>query len=279
MDIASRLKNLDKLPTLPQVTQRILEALAQDASAKELEKIIAEDQALTARLLKLANSPLYVGANPVTSLTQAIVRLGLGEVRNVVLTTAMRYVLTPTATYKKFNITRLWIHAIGVARAVYLLAQEEGMASPETCYTAGLLHDIGRLALTVFFPEEFLRILALTEAKDISFKEAEEELGLSHAEVGALVAEKWRFSEELIQAIKYHHAPKQNGRILSMAFLIFKGDIVARAVGFVPEENFSKLPKWPKSLPLNKKLLAKVVNVLKKERQDLLSFWTDVFVS
>ncbi len=279
MDIASKLEKIDKLPTLPQITQRILTALGEDVSAKKLEEIISEDQALAARLLKLANSPLYAGANPVTSLRQAIVRLGMGEVRNVVLTTAMRYVLKPSATYKKFDITRLWIHAIGVARAVFLLAQEEGFSDPENSYTAGLLHDIGRLALTVFFPEEFLQILALREAKDLSFHEAEIELGLSHAEIGAMVAEKWRFSEELIQAIRFHHQPLQDGHLHKMAFLIFRGDIIARAVGFAPEENFTKLPKWPASLPLNKKLLGKVANALKKEKDELLSFWQGVFVS
>ncbi len=276
MDISKKLEKIERLPTLPQISQRILNALEEEVSAQKLEEIISEDQSLAARLLKLANSPIYRGAQPVTNLRQAVVRLGTGEVRNVVLTAALKYMLKPTATYKKFDITRLWIHALAVARAVYLLASEEGHPDPNTVYTAGLLHDIGRLAIAVFFPEEFLHILALCEAKGISFHEAEKELGIDHAAIGAEVAAKWRFSEVLIEAIRWHHTPKNEQGLNQTAFLVFKADIVARIVGLSPEENFQKLPKWPAGLPLDKKILSKVVGILKKEKDDLIASWQDV---
>jgi len=194
------LKRIDKLPTLPQTSQRILSAIEGEASAGELEKIITEDQALAAKLLKLANSPLYAPPQPITNLQNAIVRLGFGEVRNVVLASALNYLLKPQATYKKFNLARLWIHALGVARATFLLAKEENYADAETLYTAGLLHDLGRLALAVFFPEYFLHVLAVQEAKENFFWEAEQEVGIAHTEIGALIAEHWRFSEALVSA-------------------------------------------------------------------------------
>ena len=270
------LKRLDKLPTLPHISQRVLTAIEKDASAQELEKIIHEDQALAAKILKVANSPLYAGANPTKSLKMAIVKLGFGEVRNIVLATALNYLLRPAATFKKFDLVRLWIHAVGVARAGFLLAAEEGCEDPDGLYTAGLLHDIGRLVLAVFFPEFFLQVLAIQEAKGCSFREAEEEAGLSHVEVGILVAQHWRFSEELIAALKWHHQPLLNGKIHRDAFFVFKADIVARAAGFVPEEGYQKLPKWPKGLPLDKNQLSKVVLALKKEKEDLLAAWQDI---
>ncbi len=273
------LKRIDKLPTLPQTSQRILSAIEQEASAKELEKIITEDQALAAKLLKLANSPLYAPPQPITSLQNAIVRLGFGEVRNVVLASALNYLLKPQATYKKFDLARLWIHALGVARATFLLAAEEKYADAETLYTAGLLHDLGRLTLAVFFPEYFLHVLAVQEAKECSFWEAEQEVGVSHTEIGALVAEHWRFSEALVSAIKDHHEPSHNGKINEIAFFIFKGDVIARAAGLAPEEDFHKLPKWPKNLPLNKKLLSRVAVQLKKEKESLLSVWQEILAT
>ena len=273
------LERIDTLPTLPQTSQRVLSAIEQDASAKELEKIITEDQTLAAKLLKMANSPLYAPAQPITKLSSAIVRLGFGEVRNVVLATALNYLLKPKATYKQFDLVKLWIHAIGVARASFLLATEDGFSDPETLYTIGLLHDIGRLTMAVFFPQEFLHILALQEAKECSFWEAEKEIGFLHTEIGALVAKHWRFSEDLQEAIKAHHRPQQNGHLQKAAFYVFQADIIARAAGFTPEENFSRLPKWPKELPLNKKLLSKVALRLKKEREDLLAAWQEIWAT
>ncbi|NPA49464.1 MAG: HDOD domain-containing protein [Thermodesulfobacteria bacterium] len=276
---AEILKRLEKLPTLPQISQRVLTAIEKDASAQELEKIIQEDQSLAAKILKIANSPLYSGGKTTKTLRMAIVRLGFGEVRNIVLATALNYLLKPTATFKKFDLVRLWIHAVGVARAGFLLAAAENYEDPDTLYTAGLLHDIGRLILTVFFSDFFLKVLAIQEAKDCSFREAEEEVGLSHTEVGALVAKYWKFPDELIRVIKTHHQPLVNGEINREAFFIFKADIVARAAGFVPEMDFSKLPKWPKGLPLQKEQLSKVVLALKKEKEDLLAAWQGVIAS
>jgi len=273
------LKRIDKLPTLPQTSQRILVAIEQEASAQELEKIITEDQALAAKLLKLVNSPLYAPPQPVTNLRNAIVRLGFGEVRNVVLVSALNYMLKPKGTYKKFDLARLWVHALAVARGAFLLAQEEKFSDPETLYTGGLLHDLGRLALAVFFPEYFLQILALQEARDCSFWQAEQEVGLWHTEIGAIIAQHWRFSEELVSAIRYHHHPQQKDKLNPVAFLVFKGDIVARAAGMPPEEDYTRLPKWPRGLPLDKKLLSKIAVKLKKEKEALLKSWQEIFAT
>ena len=273
------LKRIDKLPTLPQTSQKILLAIEQEASAQELEKIITEDQALAAKLLKLVNSPLYAPAQPITSVRSAIVRLGFGEVRNVVLVSALNYMLKPQGTYKQFDLSLLWVHALAVARASFLLAQEEKFPDPETLYTGGLLHDLGRLTLAVFFPENFLHVLAIQEAKETSFWEAEQEIGLLHTEVGALVAEHWRFSPALIAAIKNHHCPRQNGQIDPIAFSIFRGDVIARAAGLAPEGDFKRLPKWPKGLPLDKKLLSKVAVKLKKEKEDFLKSWQEILAT
>ena len=273
------LKRLEKLPTLPQISQRVLTAIENDASAQELEKIIHEDQSLAAKILKIANSPLYSGGKVTKTLRMAIVRLGFGEVRNIVLATALNYLLKPTGTFKKFDLVRLWIHAVGTARAGHILATLEDYHDPDTLYTAGLLHDIGRLILAVFFPDFFLQVLALQEAKGCSFREAEEELGLSHTEIGTLVAKHWKFSEELVSAIATHHRPMLNGRVNREAFFVFKADIVARAAGFSPEIDFQKLPRWPKGLPLHKEKLSKAVLNLKKEREDLLSAWQGIIAS
>ncbi|WP_456371366.1 HDOD domain-containing protein [Thermodesulfatator atlanticus] len=278
--LADIFKRLDKLPTLPQTSQRVLTAIEKDASAKELEKIIHEDQALAAKILKIANSPLYATAGGETkSLKMAIVRLGFGEVRNIVLANALNYVLKPAATFRKFDLVRLWIHSIGVARAAFLLAEQENIQEGDSFYTIGLLHDIGRLVLAVFLPDFFLKILAIQEAKAASFYEAEQEIGLLHTEIGAYVAKHWRFSEEFVAAIESHHRPVENGKINETAAFLFKADIIARASGFVPEEDFSRLPKWPKGLPLDKKQLSKVVLVLKKEKESLLEAWREIIAS
>ncbi|AEH44288.1 putative signal transduction protein [Thermodesulfatator indicus DSM 15286] len=277
--LAELTKRLEKLPTLPQTSQKVLSAIEKDASAKELEKIIYEDQALAAKILKIANSPLYAAASGETkSLKMAIVRLGFGEVRNIVLASALSYILKPSATFKKFDMLRLWTHAIGTARAAFLLGEQEN-SDAEMLYSLGLLHDIGRLVEAVFLPDYFLKILAIQEAKSCSFYEAEKEVGIFHNEIGSYVAQKWRFSEDFVRAIKNHHQPVQNGKVDKISAFIFKADIVARAAGFVPEEDYNKLPKWPKALPLNKKELTKVILALKKEREDLLQAWHPIISS
>lgn len=217
---------------LPSLSLTVTEALALidrgDTQAGQLEQVIGRDQALAARILRVANSPFYGFAGHIGSLRQACVILGMYAVRNIVVTAGVIARFPPTAA-GRFDRLGLWRHAIGTGVAARVLAQHRGL-DPDLAFTAGLLHDIGKLALDAVFPEAFGQVLAHRDKHDCLLRDAEAAvLGFDHTDVGARVARHWKLPTTITEAIAKHHSPDV-GPASVIVDVVHLADVLARGL-------------------------------------------------
>jgi len=200
--------HLDRLPTMPQVALEFLEALADEqATAARLEKIIESDQALTSKVLSLANSAYYGFSQQVTTIQRAVVAVGFRDLRLLALGAALSGMFDPRGLPKGFDGQGLWLHSLSVSLAARDLADEAGYPQPGEMLAAGLLHDVGKLVLFYCLTEEAQSLLDLLD-QGLAYHEAEAVLGLKHTVVGSWLARKWGLPPVHLAAIRDHHSPK-----------------------------------------------------------------------
>jgi len=195
------------LPAMPQVASKVLELSSDpNTSAFQLQQVIADDQAMTARILKIANSALYSCSRKIKTLTEAIVMLGFNSIRSLVVTSAARNLYNTRTSQTGLKERLLWEHSIGCAFACRIMAGETRPALTEEAFLAGLMHDIGKLVLNLQTPEMFDQIVQVVYNENRSFARTEQEIyGFDHTEVGALLVNKWKLSPILEEVIRNHH--------------------------------------------------------------------------
>lgn len=196
-----------ELPALPAVVMELIRSLGNDAlGAEQLAEKISRDQAIAAKTLRLANSSFYGLSRQVESIAEATTVLGLRTVRSIA-TVAGLVGGMPRNGPRGFDFDDFWRHATATAVCAEALAQLT-RRDADGAFALGLLHDIGRLMLASSFPEAYGKVLDYREAHDCIAVDAERAvLGTDHCELGALVAEHWRFSPGMVRAIALHHAP------------------------------------------------------------------------
>ncbi len=194
-----------ELPALPKAACHIM-AVIEDprTTATKLEAALAMDQALTAKVLRIANSPFYGAVREIKTVSEAIVRLGFVSIRNWTLVAAARSVfLAPGAgiLYQK-----IWRQSVMSAMAGQLVAQVVGKADPEAVFIGGLMQNIGQLVLARSHPELFLEILTESTEQGRPYHVVEQErLGFDHGDLGALLIKEWNLSLDLEEAVRWHH--------------------------------------------------------------------------
>ncbi|UCD93471.1 MAG: HDOD domain-containing protein [Candidatus Zixiibacteriota bacterium] len=204
------LRDNKELSSLPQVIVDVIRiANNPDASMAELVGVIKKDPALTAKLLRIVNSPYYCPASKISTVQQAVVTIGLRTVTAVALAMSI---------YDKFKTMagsidrkKFWRHSLEVALTSRMIAGETGYKEPEEAFVAGLLHDIGSLVLEASFPEEFARICKLTESGVRMTSVEERSWGTNHARVGQFLLSQWRLPQNLADAVGNHHFVFKNG--------------------------------------------------------------------
>ncbi|MCG2583492.1 HDOD domain-containing protein [Massilia sp. TS11] len=209
--LADVMAHLDDLPTLPAVVMDLLNSIDQeDVDIGTLAKKVSYDQALTAKTLRMANSASHGLQVKVTTIQQAINYLGFQATRNLVMTAALTGCF-PHGRCRGFDDRGFWRHSIATACAARVLARHLKF-NQDYAFTAGLLHDIGRLVLVTCFPDDYAEVLEHRAAHDLFLLEAEHAvLGLDHVVAGLCLAEHWHFSETMISAIANHHGPDRQG--------------------------------------------------------------------
>jgi len=227
------------LPAMPQVASKVLELSSDpNTSALQLQQVIADDQAMTARILKIANSAMYSCSRKVKTLTEAIVMLGFNSIRSLVVTSAARNLYDTRNSTAGLKERLLWEHSIGVAFACRLLVQERMPALAEEAFLAGLMHDIGKLVLNLRVPDQFDEIVQLVYNDNVPFSQTEKAiLGFDHAEVGARLVNKWNLSPILEDTILHHHNPEALGMETPLLLYLDLGNKVCHklGIGFVDE--------------------------------------------
>ena len=218
------------LPALPAAVLELLDMLGRDdIETGTLAAKISLDQALTAKTLRLANSSFYGVPRHVASVSEATAVLGLRTVRTVVTAAALTGSFKPPAC-TGFDFMAFWRHAVSTAVSARLVATLVG-ADAEAAFTAGLLHDIGQLVLASGFPERFSQVLAHQVETGIELRDAEQALlGTDHAAVGKLVAEHWRFPEQIVAVIAEHHTPPATRGVGEMVHIVHVADTLVLAL-------------------------------------------------
>lgn len=207
--IQDLLDHVRSLPPLPASAERLLSAADDpDVNIRKLAPIVAQDQALTARILKVANSAFYGFPQQVTTVSQAMVILGLQSVRNIALSVALLSMQQEEDGVRRGRLEQLWWHAIAVASAARKLAAGTRRIHPEQAFVSGLLHDVGKVVLVKGLGEEYERLLERAEAGAAPLHVLEREaLGTDHAAVGQALCAYWNIPPALTHIVAAHHGP------------------------------------------------------------------------
>lgn len=221
---------LSKIPAFPPISLRILDLLAgEDVEVRRLVELLTADPAFSAQILRLANSPLFGFHSRIESIQHALVILGLKRIRSLALTVAATNYMQ--AAMKVQELYRCWRHTLACA----LLSEELARLSsqPEdVAYTAGLLHDLGRLGLLVAHPSEYAQLLKHAGQHGLEMLDLERKFfGLDHCEAGRILAARWNLPEDLRIVAGRHHDPP-GGPVQDLAGLTYLACRLADSLGF-----------------------------------------------
>ncbi|MBA4181799.1 MAG: hypothetical protein C0506_14510 [Anaerolinea sp.] len=249
-DASELLNRIDDLPPLPAVAARVMGMADDDrTSAMELAQVLSTDQALTAKLIRVSNSAYYGFARRVSTVREAVVMLGFKQVRQVAVGASLINTFKGRQPSSEvFDLDLFWGHSVAVGVAAENLAKKSHAAKPEDAFTAGILHDIGRLVLRQVMPVEFLSAVMEARRGNVPLHEAElEATGYSHDEIGQALGERWKFPTHLVEAVRGHHdyalTPANDG----LAGVVAQADRLAHHYGLycgydLPEGELQALP-------------------------------------
>ena len=201
------LAKIEGLPPLPAAVTKLCRLSASlDTDVREIAGVISEDQALTARLLRLANSAFYGLSQQVKTVSHAVVILGYHEVRNLAMGVSLIGSNLGKSDSSPLDVQDFWRHSLVVACGARLLGERLGLPQPDEVFVAGLLHDIGKLIFMEYFPEPYGDVVRKARAgENMLFKLEKESLGMSHAMVGRKLCRHWKLPNSLADAVAFHH--------------------------------------------------------------------------
>jgi HD-like signal output (HDOD) protein len=201
---------IDRMPSLSTTVTKVLEVCNRpNTSPNDLNRVISLDPVLTGQVLKLINSAYYSLPNQITSLTRAIIMLGLNTVKNLALSTAVLGAFK-SDSFQALSMDSFWAHSICVGVTVKTLAAKLDIpvAMREEYFVAGLLHDLGKIPLNNCFPEEYAQVLQLADLEQGPLVRAEKMiLGFDHGLVGGMISSKWQLNETISDVLNDHHTP------------------------------------------------------------------------
>ncbi len=199
------LKSFKVLPTVPAAASKAVQLLNEpDVDLEKVADIILADQVITARVIRIINSPLYMLLQEVDSIKKALIYLGPQKIFEIIITSC--FLELTDRKQSSSSLDCCWEHSFGVALVSKSLAEFCGRVKPEKAYVAGIVHDIGEIVLSQQRQEDFRAVLQMAVERNMELYDAELEFfGASHAEVGSLLAAQWRFPEEIGNVILHHH--------------------------------------------------------------------------
>lgn len=199
---------ISDVSTLPTVAQRVVQLAGDESSsAEDLYDVIRTDPALVARILRRLNSSYYGLSNRVADLQTAVSLLGFREIRNLALTVFVSRMAEERSPANGYSREAMWAHSVAVAATARLVSRVCGRSDPGEAYVGGLLHDIGLLLLDQHLRKHFSRVVEQIDEETPTCDVEEKVFTFNHAELGAFVAKKWCFAEQISDCIEYHHHP------------------------------------------------------------------------
>jgi len=212
------LRTIDDLPPMPQVAQKARAVISDpDSSFSALAKIIETDQGIAARILRMANSSYYGLSGNISSLKHAAVVLGTRTLMELLTLACSSEILGKTLAGYDLEAGELWQHSLAVAYGSQLIARSVRPSLESDAFTAGLIHDVGKLILDAYLVESKENFKAVLGQGTETFLEAEKRiLGFDHAELAAEVCSKWLIPAPIVLAVRCHHNPvPARGDVLS----------------------------------------------------------------
>lgn len=224
--LRTKVEAINALPTVPATLRRISVMMEKPRiSLEELGRLIANDPALTSKILKMVNSAAYGFPGRISSVSHATMILGLNVIKGLLLGVSVFELMEKT-------MIGLWDHSMGCTVAARIIAQKKGLKEPEEVSICGLLHDIGKTVLTLLFAEQYGKAMRDAEKEGATVYETETRyFQASHADIGHLLVRKWNFPANLCNAIRYHHTPHLSKESFLETAIVHVADVLVRAKG------------------------------------------------
>ena len=233
MTLEELLSDVSSVPSLPLLYSRLDEAINHPRSSiADIAKVLSEDQGLTSRILKLANSPLFGYFSKIDTITQAVTIIGIQQVRDLALAISVmglfKGIPKDLVTMESF-----WRHSIGAALSARVLAATQREPNLERFFVAGILHDIGRLVLFTRMPDLSRTIMEISRTEQRCLYEVERQLlGYDHATIGGSLLRRWKLPVRVAEPVEYHHSSSQAIQFPRESAVLHCADILTHALGF-----------------------------------------------
>lgn len=259
----NQLLSVKDLPTLPKVLEEVSKLVERpDSSTEEVARLISTDQVLSAKVLKMVNSPIYGFPGRISSIEHALMLLGFNVLRGVIVSTSVFDVMNQ-------NMVGLWEHSLGSALAATSVARAAGLRDPDEYSVPGLLHDLGKVVATVQLPELKEIIEGLVKQNDMLYLDAEREvMGFGHDRINAWLADHWKLPPNIKEGMSYHHKPQLAQLYPDMASVVHIADFMVRAFeyGFSGDDNVTYLrPEALKRLKLRPADVERILDHLSEQ--------------
>lgn len=238
----------EKIFSLPKIYFELQDALSNpDKTFQDIGDIISCDPALSARLLKIVNSPFFGFPSKIETISHAISIIGMSQLADLALATLVIYQFRGIPN-SLFNMEKFWKHSMACGVAARSIAEFKGEANVERFYLAGILHDIGRLVIFKKEPALARDAFFMSKEKEENIFLSERELmGFDHADVGGELLKAWQLPPRLVEAVAYHHQPELAKQFPVEAAIIHTSDYIVHVLQVGSDAEFSEPQLYPKS--------------------------------
>ncbi|MCP4634753.1 MAG: HDOD domain-containing protein [candidate division Zixibacteria bacterium] len=265
---------IDKLPTPPFVFQQINKVINNPhTSAFDIAAIISEDAALTAKVLKLTNSVFYGRTQEIKDVKQAVIVVGLDALKNIVLSSSLIDSVGKNSPNREYTES-FWRHSLAVAFLSKILARnydKSNLKLQEEAFSAGILHDIGKLVISSHLMEMHAEKIQLVKLKAKCEYEIENEVfECNHTDIGQYFGESWKLPSELVEAINCHHEPQEKGEKNPLINLIHISNFLIHSsenptIHGIAQKTWTFYPDCWEQLSLSPKLIHKLLEEFETE--------------
>jgi HD-like signal output (HDOD) protein len=249
------------------------------SNMNQIAQVIAKDQALASKTIKLVNSAFYGMSKKVTSISQAIIILGLNTVNNLMMAISVVKMFTNTGEKPIFNQEEFWEHSFATALIARLIAKKIYYDDPEVCFISGLIHDIGRLVYDQFLHNDFLKAYTLSKEKNVALIQLEEAiLGGDHTFAGGYLSTKWKLPPEIYSSIRFHHSvfevPQDYSQHSKVITIVAKANQIANKEGIGSSgDNYITPDNSIPPLKIDQREIDSIVESVKSEIKSTIREW------